>query len=263
VTCHGDRPHPIQDAKLNDHASKIACQTCHIPEYARGGLATKMSWDWSTAGKMNEQGKPFQKKDENGHVIYDSKKGDFVLAENVVPEYVWFNGTVQYTLISDKIDPSKVVQVNRFEGSPTDGKSLIWPVKVFRGKQPYDAGNNTLVTPHTAGTDDAAYWNTFNWPKAIAAGMATTGAPFSGKIGFVETEMSWPITHMVAPKEKALACGDCHSDHGRLQKISGIYMPGRDANPVLNFLGWAAALLAFIGVLIHGALRIYLNRKGS
>jgi octaheme c-type cytochrome (tetrathionate reductase family) len=261
VACHGNRPHPIKNAKLNDHTSKIACETCHIPAFARGGPATKMAWDWSTAGKMNEQGKPFQKKDEEGHVIYDSKKGDFVLAKDVVPEYMWFNGTVYYTLLSDKIDPTKVVRINRYEGSPTDGKSVIFPVKVFRGKQPYDAGNNTLVTPHTAGTDDAAYWNTFSWPKAIAAGMAITGAPFSGKVGFVETEMRWPINHMVAPKENALACQQCHSDNGRLKGIEGIYMPGRDSHKYLDILGGGAAFFALLGVIGHGALRIFSNRK--
>jgi hypothetical protein len=40
-------------------------------------------------------------------------------------------------------------------------------------------------------------------------------------------------------------------------------MPGRDANRYLNFLGWTAALLTLIGVLIHGALRIRAARKGS
>jgi hypothetical protein len=34
-------------------------------------------------------------------------------------------------------------------GSAGDGKSMIWPMKVFRGKQPYDPVNKTLVTPHT------------------------------------------------------------------------------------------------------------------
>ena len=46
-----------------------------------------MSWDWSTAGKMDDKGKPIVKKDDKKHVIYDSRKGDFVLEENVVPEY--------------------------------------------------------------------------------------------------------------------------------------------------------------------------------
>jgi octaheme c-type cytochrome (tetrathionate reductase family) len=263
VACHGNRPHPLRHAKLNDHTVKVACETCHIPAYARGGLATKLSWDWSTAGRMDAQGKPFVVKDERGHVVYDSRKGDFTLGENVAPEYRWFNGTVHYTLVTDTIDPGRVVQVNRFEGSPTDGRSQIYPVKVFRGKQPYDAVHNTLVTPHTAGTDDAAFWNTFDWHKAIASGMATTGAPFSGEIGFVETEMSWPINHMVAPKENALACADCHSRDGRLQTIAGIYLPGCDASRVLDVLGWSAALLALIGVIVHGALRIRSNREGA
>ena len=121
----------------------------------------------------------------------------------------------------------------------------------------------TLVTPHTAGDDKTGYWKNFVWDKAIASGMATTGAPFSGQVGFVATEMRWPTTHMVAPKEKAVGCVECHSTNGRLQKVSGLYMPGRDSNKVLNVLGWTAALLALIGVLIHGALRIRAARKGS
>jgi octaheme c-type cytochrome (tetrathionate reductase family) len=270
VACHGNAPHgkeaKLLDAradKLNMHAETLACQTCHVPQFARGGQATKMSWDWSTAGKMNEQGKPFQKKDDKKHVIYDSRKGDFTLASDVVPEYQWFNGKVRFTLVNDKIDPTKVVGINSFDGSPTDGKSLIWPVKVFRGKQPYDAGNMTLVTVHTAGTDDAAYWKTFDWSKSIASAMATSGVPFSGKIGFVATEMRWPITHMVAPKEKAVACHECHSRNGRLKSLAGIYVPGQHGNRYLDWLGWLAAAAALLAVIVHGGFRIYTSRKGG
>jgi octaheme c-type cytochrome (tetrathionate reductase family) len=52
VSCHGKGPHK-QDARLNQHTAKLACQTCHIPEFARGGIATKMNWDWSTAGQRD------------------------------------------------------------------------------------------------------------------------------------------------------------------------------------------------------------------
>ena len=41
---HGGQP----AAKLNQHTDKVACQTCHIPQFARGGVATKMNWDWSS-----------------------------------------------------------------------------------------------------------------------------------------------------------------------------------------------------------------------
>ncbi|MCR4347575.1 MAG: tetrathionate reductase family octaheme c-type cytochrome [Sulfuricaulis sp.] len=264
VACHSDRPHSLKEARLNDHARKVACQTCHIPTIARGGVATKMIWDWSTSGKMDEKGKPIVKKDEKGHVIYDSKKGDFVLGENVEPEYQWFNGKVRFTLITDKVDKSAgVTPINRFDGSPDDGKSLIWPVKVFRGKQPFDPVNNTLVKPHTAGQDTTAYWTNFGWDKAITVGMASAKAPYSGKYDFIETEMRWPITHMVAPKDKALACIECHRADGRLKNIAGIYMPGRDSHGWLDLLGGGAAFFALLGVIGHGSLRIFSNRKGG
>jgi hypothetical protein len=117
--------------------------------------------------------------------------------------------------------------------------------------------------PHTAGMDDTAYWKNFKWEKAIATGMATVGAPFSGKIDFVKTVMYWPIAHMIPPKDEALSCQQCHSANGRLKDIKGVYMPGRDASKLIDIAGWTIALLALIGVLIHGGLRIISsNKKG-
>ncbi|MCU0841301.1 MAG: tetrathionate reductase family octaheme c-type cytochrome [Thiobacillaceae bacterium] len=263
--CHGNAPHK-KDARLNSHATKIACQTCHIPEFARGGKPTKMLWDWSTAGKLDKDGKPFKVKDATGHDAYDSKKGDFKYESNVIPEYIWFNGTVNYTLRETKLDPSKVIKINSFEGSPDDGKSKIWPIKVFRGKQPYDIGNNQLVVFHTYGKDDSALWSNFNWDKAIEFGMKEIGAEYSGKYAFVETEMAWPITHMVAPKGDALSCAQCHAPSGgvgRLDNLPGIYMPGRRANELLNTAGWGLAALCLVGVIGHGGIRILSARKGQ
>lgn len=133
---------------------------------------------------------------------------------------------------------------------------MIWPVKVFHGKQPFDAENKTLTINHLAGQDDTAYWTNLNWEKAIAAGMAAAGKPFSGKYDFIETVGMWPITHMVAPKDKALACNECHAKGGRLDKIEGIYIPGRDSNKLIDTLGWLASAAILVGVLVHGLIRI-------
>ena len=244
-SCHGAAPHSAETvakikplpgftpvgmaAILNQHNNKLACQTCHIPAMARGGVPTKMLWDWSQAGRMGPDGKPMIEKDAKGHTVYDSKRGAFVLAENVVPEYVWFNGDVKYTMLGDKVEKGKGhFPINRFLGGPNDGKSRIWPVKRYRGVQPYDPVNQTLVIPNTY--DDgsgSSYFVSFDWVKSIGAGMADAGAPFSGKVDFIKTEMLWPITHMVAPKEKALACKDCHSrnggfSEGRLKDVPGL-----------------------------------------
>lgn len=261
--CHGQKPHTKQ-AKLNDHTDKVACQACHIPSFARGGIPTKMTWDWSTAGKRGPDGKPLVRRNEEGHVVYIGSKGDFTMGENVVPEYMWFNGEVQYTLRADPIDKaSQPVYINRFRGSAADGKSLIWPVKVFRGRQAYDPVNKSLAVTHLAGNDDSAYWTNLDWEKAVRVGMATVGAPFSGKVEFIDTVSMWPITHMVAPAKKALGCGDCHAANGRLEQVPGIYIPGRASDHAswLDRTGWALAAFALLGVLVHGAGRIVTRRK--
>ena len=178
------------------------------------------------------------------------------------PEYRWFNGDIKYTLLDDKVEKSDVATgINRISGSATDGRSMIWPMKLMRGVQPFDPVNKTLVMPHTAGNDDIGYWKNLNWEKAIADGMQNMGAPFSGKVDFIKTEMYWPITHMVAPKDKAVACAECHSANSRLKDIDGIYMPSFSHNSWLDIIGWLAAAATLIGVLIHGGLRIVMSRR--
>ena len=254
--CHGQAPHTL--AKLNDHTDKVACQTCHIPAYARGGQATQMTWDWSAAGERGPDGKLFVKSNDDGYPLYDTTKGAFTWQENVVPKYIWFNGTVRYTLPDEKVDKRhEPIPINSFDGSPTDGKSRIWPVKLFSGRQAFDPVNRTLVTTHLAGGDPDAFWTYVNWEKAVTAGMAGADRPFSGKIDFISTTMLWPITHMVAPKEQALACRDCHTSNGRLEEISGIYIPGRGRDHLhwLDLAGWGFAGLALLGVLLHALVR--------
>ncbi len=263
--CHSNAPHK-SSSRLNTHAEKIACQTCHIPEFARG-QPTKMMWDWSTAGRLDQDGKPYVLKDSAGNPAYDSKKGDFKYESNVIPTYLWFNGTVDYTLRDTKLDPTQLVRINRFEGSPTDGKSKIWPVKIFTGKQPYDKATQQLLIPHTYGVegDKNAFWQVFDWNKSLEAGLKSVNENFSGDYGFVSTEMVWPITHMVAPKADALKCNQCHAPAGgvgRLDEVPGVYMPGRSGNQLLDKAGWILALLTLLGVIAHGLGRILAARKG-
>ena len=265
-SCHGDKPHhenPLLMARLNAHTDKLACQTCHIPEFARDAIGTEKSWDWSTATKMGPEGKPVLIKDSAGRRAFDSKKGNFAWDSFLKPEYRWFGGTMTYTLLGDKIDPSRIVEINHPEGKAGDKDARIWPFKVHRGKQAYDPELKNLLVVHTAGEDDTALWHNFDWPKAIEKGMSTAGLPWSGKYDFVATEMSWPITHMVAPKHDALGCAQCHGEESRLAAIDGIYMPGFHANRLLDTIGWGATALALLGVLIHGFTRfcVLCNRK--
>lgn len=252
--CHTSTPH-LTDV-LNRHGSKIACQTCHIPIYAKEN-ATKMSWKWSDAGRLKD-GKPFEEEDSMGNHNYLSIKGSFVWKKNVTPDYVWFNGTAEQYLLGDSIT-SIPVQMNKLFGSHDDRHSKIIPVKIHVGDQIYDKVYNRLIQPKLYGPQkgDSAFWNDFDWPKAAAAGMKNAGLPFSGEYGFVETQMYWPINHMVAPKEQSVGCAECHTQHnGRLAKLTGFYLPGRDHNILLDTLGIWVFWLTVIAVFGHAAIRI-------
>jgi len=258
-SCHSETPHK-PGVKANDHTDKVACQSCHIPEFARVN-STKMWWDWSKAGVRNEEGKPV-KKMQDGRPVYDGMKGDFKWAKNVKPEYRWFNGVLDSVLLTDKIDPGRVVKLNYAEGDYSDPKARIYPFKVHRGKQPYDKVHKTMVVPKLFGPKGSgSYWSQYDWKTAIIKGMEYTNLPFSGEYDFVETEYLFQTTHMVAPKEKSLACIECHSRNGRLANLAGFYMPGRDANKGLNIIGWGAVLASLIGVLGHGAGRIVTRKR--
>lgn len=102
--CHSSTPH--KDDIINEHNLKVACQSCHIPVYAKAN-STKMYWDWSTAGKL-KNGEPYEEDDSLGNHTYLSIKGSFKWERNVKPDYIWFNGTATHYLKGDKIaDASK------------------------------------------------------------------------------------------------------------------------------------------------------------
>ena len=82
----------------------------------------------------------------------------------------------------------------------------------MRGKQIYDSQNNYLIVPKLFGED--GYWKTYDWNLASQLGMKEVNLDYSGKYGFIETEMYWPINHMVASKDKALKCTNCHGAKG-------------------------------------------------
>jgi octaheme c-type cytochrome (tetrathionate reductase family) len=313
-SCHTPRPHPTanphkkngetihlswsdiaRNKKLNDHTDKVACETCHVPKMAPE-KATKMWWDWSKAGEKTEDGKPVTRKTELQTAsgtetvpTYLTKKGEFIWAANVNPEYIWFNGRMNHTFMGDKIDdqtPAKdlcehshgandlidenepVVFINRLDTGYADPLARIKPVKIHRGIQPYDPVNKTLVIPKLfpgKGPDKGeAYWKIYDWGRSIEAGMAYAGLEYSGEFDWIQTEMIWPLSHMVKPADEAVTCGECHtrSEEGRLAEVHGFYMPGRDHSPLLDWLG-ILLIVGALGVsLLHGSARLVFGMKG-
>jgi hypothetical protein len=216
-----------------------------------------MAWYWSEAGNLRD-GEPYTEEDSLGNHTYTSMKGRFVWERNVKPDYMWFNGTADLYVLGDTIK-SEPAYINHLFGSYSDKDSKIIPVKIHVGDQIYDKVHNQFIQPKLYGLNkgDSAYWVDFNWANAAEAGMNAIGLDYSGEYGFIETVMHWPVNHMVAPKERALGCTECHTrDNGRLAGLNDFYLPGRDRNIFLSKIGGWLFLLSLLGVAGHGSVRI-------
>lgn len=262
--CHSENPH--DDATLNKHTLKVACQTCHIPIYAKVN-ATKTDWDWSTAGKL-ENGEPIELDDTAGNHTYLSIKGSFKWGTKLKPDYIWFNGTANHYLLGDKIkDTANPLILNTLNGSYNDKESKIIPVKIHSARQPFDPITSLLIQPKLFAEKEGegAFWKDFNWFKASEVGMKEVNLPFSGNISFINTKMYWPINHMVSSKDKSVKCVECHTKNdSRLAGLTDFYMPARDNNKFIEFSGVALIIISFVGVFTHGTIRIIsIRRKGK
>jgi hypothetical protein len=298
-SCHTSTPHHMAAdttamRKLDDHSDKVACQTCHIPTMARE-RPTKMWWDWSKAGDGKRGTKGVEKSDVHSSVnpeqkvkvkSYIKKKGEFIWILNEKPEYRWYNGQTDQVFVGtkiddktpgsqtttknpygfDKLDMNKpVVPINALHGDYNDEKARIWPFKIHRGVQAYDPETKELLVPKLFGKKGTgSYWTTYDWKTAFDKGMAYIDQPWSGKYEWVQTEMFWPLTHMVAPKENAVGCVECHTpeENGRLANLDGFYMPGRDRSGLFDMLGFALVILSILGAVIHGVARMVIKPKG-
>lgn len=209
--CHGDTPHQgVFKERLDGHSDSIACQTCHVPAFARE-VPTKMYWDWSKAGQDLDT----VPVDEYGKATYNMMKGEFIWGMNVTPTYAWFNGSFDKYYLGDEVDPDGITVLTAPLGDRYDADSKIYPFKIHLAKQISDAQYDYLIIPDLFGGEDA-YWVTYDWDRASRAGMEYVDMPYSGQYEFVETSLYESINHEVAPKEGALQCKDCHLDDGAM-----------------------------------------------
>lgn len=207
--CHEKRPHAAGSQlldKLNDHCDAIACQTCHIPKYART-VKTVTRWDWSQSG---DEDRIIQKTDRMIKKL-SRKKGLLIKQKGLRPTYDWYNGTHRRYLKGDPVDMDGVTELNPPVGDIHDPEARITPYKLMKGVEPADLKHGYLIVPKLFG---GGYFKHFDWHRAAKEGMEAAGLEFSGRIRFVKTRMHWRLNHGVAPKEEALSCLDCHRRDG-------------------------------------------------
>jgi len=203
TNCHPQQPHG--SSTLDRHTARVACTTCHIPEFAKIA-PTDMERDWSLPGVVDPNTKLYEP-----HMLK---------ASHVQPEYRFFNGRSEFYEFGTRAVPGssgRVLMAGPL-GSIQDAGARIIPVKHHLGRQPQDPTSGRLL-PLKIGV----FFSTGDVSAAVAQGAAAVGWPYEGH-QFAATERFMGLFHEVAPASQALQCATCH-DQNRLDWAALGYTP--------------------------------------
>ncbi len=217
VDCHGNANtihvgKTVESITSSPEHSKLACQVCHIPTFARD-TSTKVDWRWEDAGKDL----PANPDPATGRDTFAKKKGTFVWANNVRPTLLYYDGKWDKAVIGVNDDYAALGGVlAKPSADYTTPGAMIYTFKKMTGNQPVDSGNDTILVPHLFGMKGGPnpFWAKFDWNLALTDGALYAGQTYTGAFDFRDTVMYLTVNHEVAPKEQAYgmngACGDCH-----------------------------------------------------
>ena len=195
--CHEAQPH--SDKELNRHANgQVACQTCHISEFAKGG-ATEMSRNW-----LEPHWNPAFCAGQGGFV------GREIKASNVKPEYRFFDGTSYVYNLGETIVPNAdgSYTMAKANGSIFDGVSKIVPIKNHWSNMPLHDETQQIIAPEIM-----QMFMIGDFDVAVKKGMQNMG--LTGDYSMIDVNAEMLITHGVGPKNTALECNDCHDMSGK------------------------------------------------
>ena len=244
--CHSARPHGDfsnrSGSSKDKHAMKVACQTCHIPSYAKAAVGTETARDWQdphpSAAACNGRGGWLPREDKAG-----------LKGASLVPDYAWFNGTSKIYYLGQSLknvptiplarsvaarfvgdfnagDPAYVIGMPNGNVNSTGIRTKIYPMKEHWGKLARDDANNTLV-----GHSTFEFFRTGSFCRAVAVGLgleevnAKSSSFCSGLPGSTEmppgttavpVHTYQSINHGVEVADNALQCNDCHGVNARM-----------------------------------------------
>jgi len=199
TNCHSAAPHG--DSNINKHTARVACQSCHIPVYAKDATDTSASEateTFRTWRSSNAAAAPFHPASEK--------------ANNLLPKYRFWNGLSDNYLLGDvaNLDSrTTAYPTSRPLGSVQDGK--LYPFKYKTAEQPMASGSRQLIA-----IDTGVFFATADSSAAINQGLVNMGMSGGTPWEWVLTDTFQLLNHQVSPKEQALQCSSCHGSTSRM-----------------------------------------------
>jgi hypothetical protein len=207
TACHTDKAKSSghSSSTIGRHVARVACQTCHIPYYAKNAKdsaakeATEIHRTWLSTSSSVAPFHPASKK-----------------ANNLIPRYRFWNRYSKNYLLGDtaKKDPATgAYPTSRPEGF-VDDKSLdskLFPFKYKTAEQPILNKTGQLIA-----LDTNVYFKTADADLATSAGLVNMGYKRNEPYSWILTDTLQMINHQVSPASKALTCSNCHGKSARM-----------------------------------------------
>ncbi|MDX2503700.1 MAG: multiheme c-type cytochrome [Gammaproteobacteria bacterium] len=211
--CHTEQPHEDYDPtgadSLDRHATRVACQTCHIPTFAKD-ISTELERDWEDLHYSE-----FSCSGRGGWVPHEIRES------NVIPSYKWYDGTSEVYVLGEI--PTEREDSDSDEDVDEDGEKMfgipngavntenarIYPMKEHRAKIAQHVDTQVMI-PHSTFT----LFTQASFDLAVLDGMAQEG--LEGEYDMVDVHTYQTINHGVEGKKSALKCRDCHAPNARM-----------------------------------------------
>jgi len=192
--CHLSAPH--SNTRLDTHTSRVACQTCHIPTFAKLN-STEVERNWTNPnwaqGLFSGQG---------------GYKPEEIRGMLLIPSYHWYDGTSRVYILGEvaTMNANGQYEFGVPNGDIASPGAKIHPMKEHISNSALHDATGTII-PHST----SEYFFTGDFNRAVEKGMDLTG--MSGSWTLVDVHTFQTINHGVEPTYNALDCGQCHDSY--------------------------------------------------
>ncbi|HSN56733.1 MAG TPA: MopE-related protein [Candidatus Sulfomarinibacteraceae bacterium] len=209
--CHAvmTTPDGHEGEHVERHVDRVACQTCHIPVYAKDAAD-------SAASEATETHRTWLDTHSTAPPFHPA----LIRANDLVPEYRFWNRMSRNHLLNDvaSVDPATGrYPTSRPLGGIDDPDSKLYAFKYKTAEQPFAHDQGKLIA-----LDTAVFFATGDPIAATEAGLVNMGLSASEPYSWVETDTYQMLNHQVGVASAALECADCHGSTARMDLQGGL-----------------------------------------
>jgi len=221
ASCHADMAGGEHEGStLDRHMDRVACQTCHIPTYAKDAAdsaATEATEVHRTWLDTHSESAPF-------HPVMEKHN-------DLMPEYRFWNRLSDNYLLGDVavVDShTGRYPTSRPLGDVADPDAKLYAFKYKTAQQPISNSTNRLIA-----LDTSVFFATGDAAAATEQGLVNMGLPAEEAYSWVETDTYQMLNHEVSPSGQALDCSDCHGSNARMDLQGDLGYALKDTTSVL------------------------------